>query len=187
LRAPYGLEGGTPGGLGRNIWIKQGREEDGDAPEGDSPKAREINIGGKATIRIGKGDRLRIETPGGGGWGLPAEQEDLQADELERVGDIPGTKHDPHYGHRDTIYVSSVAVHPKWRTRGIGVALERETIAMAYARGYLRVTAHIRSSANLDGLLSRKILNSFTNWYQTGVSFDYVVLDLKETAARAHG
>jgi ribosomal protein S18 acetylase RimI-like enzyme len=111
----------------------------------------------------------------------------VMADELERVGDIPGTKHDPHYGHRDTIYVSSVAVHPKWRTRGIGVALERETIAMAYARGYLRVTAHIRSSANLEGLLSRKTLNSFTNWYQTGVSFDYVVLDLKETAARAHG
>lgn len=23
---------------------------------------------------MGKGDRLRIETPGGGGWGLPTEQ-----------------------------------------------------------------------------------------------------------------
>ncbi|KAH9975461.1 Hydantoinase B/oxoprolinase [Lactifluus volemus] len=31
-RTPYGLEGGLPGGLGRNTWIKQGREEDGDAP-----------------------------------------------------------------------------------------------------------------------------------------------------------
>ncbi|KAI9511991.1 cytoplasmic protein [Russula earlei] len=84
-RAPYGLEGGTPGGLGRNTWVKQGREEDGDAPERDSPKAREINVGGKATIRIGKGDRLRIETPGGGGWGLPAEQEDLKVDGQEDV------------------------------------------------------------------------------------------------------
>jgi len=35
---------------------------------------REINVGGKATVRMGKGDRLRIETPGGGGWGLPTEQ-----------------------------------------------------------------------------------------------------------------
>ncbi|KAH9965303.1 Hydantoinase B/oxoprolinase [Russula dissimulans] len=84
-RAPYGLEGGAPGGLGRNTWVKRGREEDGDAPEGDSPKAREINIGGKATIRMGKGDRLRIETPGGGGWGPPTEQEGLQADELKHV------------------------------------------------------------------------------------------------------
>ncbi|EJD45449.1 Hydantoinase B/oxoprolinase [Auricularia subglabra TFB-10046 SS5] len=29
---------------------------------------REINIGGKATLRMGTGDRLVIETPGGGGW-----------------------------------------------------------------------------------------------------------------------
>ncbi|KAI9465801.1 Hydantoinase B/oxoprolinase [Lactarius psammicola] len=77
-RAPYGLEGGAPGGLGRNTWIKQGREEDGDAS--DVAKTREINIGGKATIRMGKGDRLRIETPGGGGWGVPGENEDSQGD-----------------------------------------------------------------------------------------------------------
>jgi 5-oxoprolinase (ATP-hydrolysing) len=34
---------------------------------------------------MGKGDVLRIETPGGGGWGLPTEQGDLQTDELEHV------------------------------------------------------------------------------------------------------
>lgn len=77
-RAPYGLEGGAPGGLGRNTWIKQAREEDGDAS--DVAKTREINIGGKATIRMGKGDRLRIETPGGGGWGVLSEKEDMQGD-----------------------------------------------------------------------------------------------------------
>ncbi|KAI0266373.1 Hydantoinase B/oxoprolinase [Gloeopeniophorella convolvens] len=85
-RAPYGLEGGAPGGLGRNTWIKQGREDDGDAPEGGAPAAREVNIGGKATIRMGKGDRLRIETPGGGGWGLPSEEEEaLRSDELDHI------------------------------------------------------------------------------------------------------
>lgn len=82
-RAPYGLEGGAPGGLGRNTWIKQGREEDGDAS--GVTKTREINVGGKATIRMGKGDRLRIETPGGGGWGVPGEKEDFQGDESEPV------------------------------------------------------------------------------------------------------
>ena len=29
---------------------------------------------------MGKGDRLRIETPGGGGWGVPSEKGGLQAD-----------------------------------------------------------------------------------------------------------
>ncbi|KAI0002477.1 cytoplasmic protein [Russula compacta] len=84
-RGPYGLEGGTPGGFGRNTWVKQGREEDGDAAVDDLPTTRQINIGGKATIRTGKGDRLRIETPGGGGWGLPTEQKGSQVDEVEYV------------------------------------------------------------------------------------------------------
>ncbi|KAJ2912070.1 hypothetical protein MD484_g8350, partial [Candolleomyces efflorescens] len=71
-RQPYGLEGGGPGGLGRNTWIKQCREEDGDLdPENRVLLQREINIGGKATIWMGKGDKLRIETPGGGAWGSP--------------------------------------------------------------------------------------------------------------------
>jgi len=47
----------------------------------DIPNVREINLGGKATVRMGKGDRLRIETPGGGGWGLPGE-EGIQSDGL---------------------------------------------------------------------------------------------------------
>jgi ribosomal protein S18 acetylase RimI-like enzyme len=111
----------------------------------------------------------------------------VMADELERFGDIPGTTSDPHYSRHDTIYVSSVAIHPRWRRRGLGVALEREVIAIAYNQGYVRVTAHIRSSARFDGQLSRRTLGTFANWYQTGVSFDYVVLNVKEVAARAHG
>jgi len=30
---------------------------------------RDINIGGKATVFMGKGDRFLVETPGGGAWG----------------------------------------------------------------------------------------------------------------------
>jgi 5-oxoprolinase (ATP-hydrolysing) len=51
----------------------------------DIPNVREINVGGKATIRMGKGDRLRIETPGGGGWGPPGEEGDIQSDGLKYV------------------------------------------------------------------------------------------------------
>ncbi|OAX43450.1 Hydantoinase B/oxoprolinase [Rhizopogon vinicolor AM-OR11-026] len=75
-RAPYGMAGGEPAMMGRNTWIKQRRAEDGDIPEEDSNEdlgPRHINIGGKATVFMGKGDRFLIETPGGGGWGRPEE------------------------------------------------------------------------------------------------------------------
>ncbi|KAF9479825.1 Hydantoinase B/oxoprolinase [Pholiota conissans] len=68
-RQPYGLEGGGPGALGRNTWIKKCRKEDGDLDEKNGISEREINIGGKATVWMGKSDILKIETPGGGAWG----------------------------------------------------------------------------------------------------------------------
>jgi 5-oxoprolinase (ATP-hydrolysing) len=45
--------------------------EDGDLDEKTELRERNINIGGKATVWMGKGDRLLIETPGGGAWGPP--------------------------------------------------------------------------------------------------------------------
>ncbi|KAJ7768244.1 Hydantoinase B/oxoprolinase [Mycena metata] len=70
-RQPYGMEGGGPGALGRNTWVKRLREEDGDLTKENADLAfRDINIGGKATVWMGKGDRLVIETPGGGAWGV---------------------------------------------------------------------------------------------------------------------
>ncbi|KAF7305109.1 Hydantoinase-B domain-containing protein [Mycena kentingensis (nom. inval.)] len=75
-RQPYGAEGGGPGALGRNTWIKQLREEDGDDTKENAVLGpREINIGGKATVWMGKGDRLKIETPGGGAWGAGERSE----------------------------------------------------------------------------------------------------------------
>lgn len=87
-RQPYGMAGGGPGATGRNTWIKWQRKEDGDLPEEEvldplSPDAkqssnkiapREINIGGKATVWMGTGDRLVIETPGGGAWGAADDE-----------------------------------------------------------------------------------------------------------------
>ncbi|MCZ6558381.1 MAG: hydantoinase B/oxoprolinase family protein [SAR324 cluster bacterium] len=54
---PYGLAGGEPGMMGRNLIIRA----DG----------RVINLGGKNEIHVEPGDRIRIETPGGGGYGAP--------------------------------------------------------------------------------------------------------------------
>lgn len=52
--APYGSDGGAQGKPGRNLLI--GR----DGPE-ELPNSCEV--------QVDRGDRLRIETPGGGGWG----------------------------------------------------------------------------------------------------------------------
>jgi len=54
IRGPYGLNGGSAGGVGRNR-LRHGNEE--------------ATIGGKWTGRVEPGDRLIVETPGGGGWG----------------------------------------------------------------------------------------------------------------------
>lgn len=55
--SPRGLNGGLDGQKGRNIWIKN----DG----------KLVFLGGKNMIRVSKGDKIRIETPGGGGYGKP--------------------------------------------------------------------------------------------------------------------
>jgi len=55
-RGPYGARGGAPGSPGRNTLVRAG----GGAEE---------KLPGKVQIALGKGDRLKIETPGGGGYG----------------------------------------------------------------------------------------------------------------------
>ena len=57
-RPPYGAAGGGPGGLGRNTLVRDGREE---------------TLPGKIQLQLRPGDRLRIETPGGGGYGKPGD------------------------------------------------------------------------------------------------------------------
>src|SRR5579884_1689155 len=54
-RGPYGLNGGGDGAPGRNLVIRQ------DGSEHPIPE--------KGSTRLKRGERVRIETPGGGGWG----------------------------------------------------------------------------------------------------------------------
>jgi N-methylhydantoinase B len=51
---PYGLSGGGPGVAGRDWLFHRGRR---------------VRLPGKVMLRVESGDRLRIETPGGGGFG----------------------------------------------------------------------------------------------------------------------
>ena len=54
-QAPYGIKGGLPGGVGEQFLITNG----------DMP----TKIDGIGTYEINKGDKIRILTPGGGGYG----------------------------------------------------------------------------------------------------------------------
>lgn len=58
---PFGLLGGCPAAAGLNLWLQ-------------ATSGKAISLGGKATACVGAGDRLRILTPGGGGFG-PVEEE----------------------------------------------------------------------------------------------------------------
>lgn len=52
---PWGAQGGGPGGAGRNLLVRRDGSEE--------------TLGAKVWLRLAPGDRLRIETPGGGGYG----------------------------------------------------------------------------------------------------------------------
>ncbi len=55
--APWGVQGGWDGGIGRNIRVTaDGSEEE---------------LASKGTWKLAAGERVRVETPGGGGWGEP--------------------------------------------------------------------------------------------------------------------
>jgi len=54
-RGPYGLAGGADGAPGRTLIIRRDSSEE--------------EIPGKTSVRLRSGERVRIESPGGGGWG----------------------------------------------------------------------------------------------------------------------
>lgn len=56
--APWGRDGGGSGVSGRNFLVRNGRR---------------LRLAGKCNLRLGPGDRVRIETPGGGGVGRPRQ------------------------------------------------------------------------------------------------------------------
>ena len=57
-RGPYGICGGSDGTPGSNLVVRKDGSED--------------RIPEKGTVRLTRGERIRIESPGGGGWGSPS-------------------------------------------------------------------------------------------------------------------
>jgi 5-oxoprolinase (ATP-hydrolysing) len=60
VERPYGMAGGEPGQPGRQILVRAGGEVE--------------HLASVAGCEVAAGDRLVLETPGGGGWGEPADE-----------------------------------------------------------------------------------------------------------------
>ncbi len=60
VHRPYGMEGGGQGQEGLNLWVTKDEE---------TGEERRVNLGGKNTVKVRRGDRIVVITPGGGAWG----------------------------------------------------------------------------------------------------------------------
>ncbi|OQV01003.1 Hydantoinase/oxoprolinase domain-containing protein [Cladophialophora immunda] len=90
---PYGLHGGGDAQCGKNIWVRKikkgeskglGGEHEGQRREsGDDDEyvERYINLGAKNTASMQPGERIIVMTPGGGGYGKPGEESQVQLKE----------------------------------------------------------------------------------------------------------
>jgi N-methylhydantoinase B len=59
ITRPWGLQGGGDGAAGGNYLVHGGKRK---------------KLPGKTNVQLTPGDRIRIETPGGGGWGRSRKQ-----------------------------------------------------------------------------------------------------------------
>jgi len=72
--APQGVLGGGPGATNRISYRQNG--------VWCTPALGSKVVG----VQLGRGDRIRLESPGGGGWGDPAERDPDAAEHDRRMG-----------------------------------------------------------------------------------------------------
>jgi 5-oxoprolinase (ATP-hydrolysing) len=70
--SPFGIEGGKDGAKGVNLFIKKEENEE-----------IIFNIGSKNSISVNKDDLFVIMTPGGGGYGFPEENENIDKEKQQ--------------------------------------------------------------------------------------------------------
>lgn len=110
---PYGLAGGGDAACGLNVWVRRVARSDperdlaeqqghltGDATEGqEAYEERYINMGAKNSAQFKAGDRIIINTPGGGGWGKVGEEKTLEGEDRDHTA---GWKKGSHASREDT-------------------------------------------------------------------------------------
>ncbi|ORY28998.1 Hydantoinase B/oxoprolinase-domain-containing protein [Naematelia encephala] len=68
---PYGMAGGEPGTCGSNFWLRTTKKG-----------TTKINLGGSNQCHMSAGDHIVINTPGGGGYGVPGTVDDRLDEEV---------------------------------------------------------------------------------------------------------
>lgn len=116
VHAPNGIKGGKPGAKGLNLWIRQTF----DPVSGKYLETKEVNIGGKNSVSLSAGDRIILQTPGGGGFGepeTPSSGEDSNSEIVENPAIVPAG------GQR--ISKKKEQLHPSFRFVGTGSVAQR--------------------------------------------------------------
>lgn len=99
---PYGLAGGEDAACGLNLWVRKVRsggkkflvgeegkgkgESKDENANADEPQEQYINLGGKNTALMQRGERIIVMTPGGGGWGPVGGKSQLVRERDAREG-----------------------------------------------------------------------------------------------------
>jgi len=73
--APYGLHGGAPGAKGENLYFPAPEETLAEPLTALPRRGEAVVLPGKVSFRGRRGARIRVATPGGGGWGKPRERD----------------------------------------------------------------------------------------------------------------
>ncbi|KAK6219380.1 hypothetical protein LQW54_002110 [Pestalotiopsis sp. IQ-011] len=75
---PYGLAGGEDAECGLNVWVRRvpisDAQKSASCGGDDEFEERHINMGAKNSAPFSAGDRIIINTPGGGGWGKVGQE-----------------------------------------------------------------------------------------------------------------
>ena len=74
---PYGLHGGQDAQCGKNIWVRRIRKG-GQNGKTEEEVERYVSLGGKNTASMKAGERVIVFTPGGGGYGEPGKEKQIQ-------------------------------------------------------------------------------------------------------------
>jgi N-methylhydantoinase B len=95
--APWGLYGGKTGGLGATLVLKAGTKEWQNMREAYGKKSTSRY----SNVRIEKGDRLHLVSPGGGGYGDPGDRqrEFIVNDIKQGYVSLEGAEHE--YGYKE--------------------------------------------------------------------------------------
>jgi len=159
-RRPWGAQGGKDGKSGQNTLVSSGEEK---------------KLPAKCSIAVKAGEAVRIETPGGGGWGTPpafltvdAHQDiafhvrhykrDFESPEVPCMITLPGLRQS---GVR--VVFNTVFIHPKHKPEGsVTEAMAQLDVYDGIYREYSESVFQIKNRRDIDRLGEEEKIGFFT-------------------------